>query len=802
MTLNWKLLLKLMRWLAPSAFQQLIQELAARAREGLDHIRLPDVSQLLSPLGDVSLTLNELESSGIFKRSGSHFHVDERRLTLGFGLLLAEQVRQASGENKKELDEVIAEWLEPHKDMDLKAAICGYAAYHALVEQDFSTEARVALLKAWLNAHTPGHQAEKDFLAYLPLSPESYVALAELVWSDKNGNPWAQELLMSAFLRWRVTPKVVSAIHPAFERWLGFVHPDGYPIKRGPDGKNTEKIRAEIVSRVGQLLAPEPLKLFGRTLTVINDDGLMRLGRVALAVISHLPRKSFINAIATGCVAEAVMDYPNNGELIAWVLQSSPENLWDEIRREADDLLAHDNLIAKQAAHRLLSYEGGPEAHQRKQTFPSDLFPQIVLWEQYKQDPCASGFAWRREHCEECVRRTDLPVRFVASQINKFCIDPDLSVPKEFIQSLTSLVNTIQLHALWSSFSVTIEDHELEEIEQAMCAFAPAELADVVRRIFETCESREDGALRQISFRLVEHYPIFRSEEWNTIRGSWEMLESKLEGASELVETAECFFFVNVLRALEPSEQSKKLIERPHNAIDLLSFENRFKALMSWDETRAGLQKASDAVGVRRLLWFISAHAENIPEDVIEEIKDFLAHENARVRSTALKVIYTAKRGIGREAVLASAWSWDVEQDPEETHWGSLILCESATSVPYTDLRSRIHPAYLGYSVYSRGLNKDEIEQFAEDIDRVWSLIGSAPNLPADFPQSEIVCDILVRAKSFQRIGFARSEISRSVKLISRRVLGWYGPGKQRKYRGPAKPRYNRPATDIDTDRA
>jgi len=659
--------------------------------------------------------------------------------------------------------------------MDLKAVICGYAAYHALIEQDFSNVARVALLKAWLNTHTPGHQAEEDFQAYLPVNPESYIALAECVWSDKNENPWAQELIMGAFLRWRQTPKIIPAFRSAFQRWLGFVHPDGYPIQRGPDNKNIDKVRAEIASRVGHSLTPGPVRLCGQSLIAVNDDGLLRLGRVALAVISHLPRKQYINAIATGCIAEAVMGYPSKGELIAWVLQSSPDNLWNEINGEVDSLLTHDHIIAKQAAHRLLCYEGGPEANQRKQTLPNDLFPENVLWEQYKKDPCASGFAWRREHCEECVQRKDLPLRFVAGQINKFCIDPELSVPPEFIQALKSLVNTIPLNVVWSSFSVTMADHEFEEIEQAMCVFAPVELADAVRRIFGKCESREDAALRQISFRLVEHYPIFQREEWNVIRRSWEKLRNRLEGASEAVKTAECFFFANVLHALEPSEQLEQLLDRPRNAIDLVSFETRFKALPNWEGFCSRLQDGSDAVTARRLLWFVSAHPENIPENLIGEAKSLLTHENARIRSTTLKIIYTAAGNIGRETVVTSAWSWGADQEPEETHWGSLILCEAGMSVPYRELRSRIHPAYLGYAVYSRGLNKNEVEQFAEDIDQVWSrLIGAVPNLPVDFPLSEMMCDPSIKEKPFQRIGLSRSEFSRSVKFISRDAF-WGG---------------------------
>jgi hypothetical protein len=169
-----------------------------------------------------------------------------------------------------------------------------------------------------------------------------------------------------------------------------------------------------------------------------------------------------------------------------------------------------------------------------------------------------------------------------------------------------------------------------------MCAFAPVELADVVCRIVHTCDSREDGALRQISFRLVEHYPIFGGEEWHAIQYAWQKLENKVEGATEPIETAECYFFTNLLRALNQSDQIQNLLERPRSAIDLLSFENRFKAPTNWDEIRSQLQNASDEVTIRRLLWFISAHAENVSEDLIGKVAECSAHQHGRVRSTAL----------------------------------------------------------------------------------------------------------------------------------------------------------------------
>src|SRR5437867_12388943 len=144
-------------------------------------------------------------------------------------------------------------------------------------------------------------------------------------------------------------------------------------------------------------------------------------------------------------------------------------------------LLTCDHIIAKQAAHYLLSYEGSSEANQVKQTLPKDLFPPNPFWEHYKQNPCTSGFAWRRENCEECLQRTDLTAYYIASHLKPFCSDPDLHVPADFGQRLQPLAHTIPVEVVWSRLSMTKEDHELEDIGPVMCAFCPGGFANLVR---------------------------------------------------------------------------------------------------------------------------------------------------------------------------------------------------------------------------------------------------------------------------------------------------------------------------------
>ena len=190
--------------LTDDGFQSLIRKLASKQLENLKTRKLDEIelNKSISSLANNSEILNEIISGGIVKVKRGRFEVVEEYLIHGFGLLLVEELEEAVEKGETRLNEVIAKWIEPHAAMDIKALICHAASLITLEDVDLSLEVKVALLDAWVSSQNPSEEIEKDFIAYLPLAPEAYIQLAEIVWSDAIDNPWAQELLMSAFKRW------------------------------------------------------------------------------------------------------------------------------------------------------------------------------------------------------------------------------------------------------------------------------------------------------------------------------------------------------------------------------------------------------------------------------------------------------------------------------------------------------------------------------------------------------------------------------------------------------------------------
>ncbi len=753
-------------------FQDLLKKLASECKRGMSSVTERKLDVLLPSYIEKRPIIEELRTGGII---GDDNRVDEQRLIYGFGLLLVDQIREEIQRNDTELAEIISSWLEPHAEMDVKASICEFAALHALSLPDISQDIRVALLLAWVNSHNPDSHIENDLGAYLPIDPQSYFNLAEVVWSDTDDNPWAQDILMHAMLRWRYTPNVADYFPSIFERWLGFVHVQGIEYLRGTEGENADKVHSDINERLGFELKCGVFEFGDRDLIAIDDDGLLRLGRVALNVISHTSRLPHIHAIATGCLSEAIMGEPDKYELFKWVVMSSEDSLWDKMNAEISQLLSVGNKTAQQAAYRLLSIEGSTEARRFQETLPDDLIPPNPFVEHHRKDPCRSIFAWSQDELETCIKRDDLEPHLIARKLQPFCINPEVDIPDHIKDQLGALLISLPKDRIWASVALTIEEHNLEQFEPCLCAFVPLSMAKFVRNMGQNAYQREGVALRQLAFRLTEHYLVFYETEFDAIFKARNELLKRTSDWTREDELSESSLFRIVLYNQSSEEQFSHLLRRPENAHDLVQYAPAFKPISDWDLVLGVLQDQDDVNALRRALWFISCYPEQIPDRLTKEtLLAFINHPDSMVRAYVLKIIYLKNNKSAITRIIRGPWAWDMSHNDLENHWGSLLLSEYGTSLSYPELRSRIHPIYLGFAVQTRGLIEEEVKQYAEDIHFTWQQVGSdLPDLPPDMPHIEIEVDrSKPLAPNYYKI--PNSVFSKSISFIARNSI-WGG---------------------------
>jgi hypothetical protein len=281
-------------------------------------------------------------------------------------------------------------------------------------------------------------------------------------------------------------------------------------------------------------------------------------------------------------------------------------------------------------------------------------------------------------------------------------------------------------------------------------------------------------SLRQLAWRLKEHYLIFEEEETESIYRAWGRLIETTSDWSQTHREAEQFLFGPVLKSLTARQQFSHLLERPDDVLDLSKWQSTFLPLEDWGTVQEELDSSYNIKKKQRILWFVSAHPEVIPRDFVsEKLVVFLNHEDSFIRSLVLKTAYVTKNEEIIAAFLESQWTWSSSFCTRENHWGNLLLCEHGSSLTYSDLRNRVHPNYLGYAVKCRGLKDEEVEQYAEDIDHIWSSIGTKiPDLPVDFPPVEI--EVYSNRKRPTRQKLSSSTLSKSVTFQSRSSV-WGG---------------------------
>ena len=757
-------------------FQALIRDLAEKSLSQSESFSEREVEDLVP--ADQRVIVQELISSGILKSDLSkegRYTVERKRLIQGFGLLLKEEVSRAISSGDA-VEERIARLLEPQSDMDIKVEICGAAVFHAVADRNFPEVGRLALLQEWFKGRNLDEKLDESIVAYFPVCPETYLKLAEIVWSDASENSLAQELLMHGLLKWRGSEKLDPVMIPVFERWLGFVHPYGFRFQRGSKGEKAEEIRLQIEERLGCKLPSGTFSFAGYDFTAIKDDGLLRLARVALAVISHHGEKQkFIKALATWSLSRMLMGHPNEYELASWVLKTPRDDIWKELKFETQNLIGQNSRLTQQAAYLLLSCEGSPAAYTLRENLPKNLFPPNPLEEIYQRDPCTQYlFTWRRKDYSACLERSDLHAFHIASSMKELSLEPALPAPPELKERIESVADTFAPNSLWKTMGVTVEDHKFEQIEATLYAFAPDAIAGLVKSVVRDVPNRNGLALRQLSLKLKGNLVLLGRDEIGAIEQAWNNLLARAGSWDAEERIAEEFLFPGVIYNLPGGKQLEKLLSRPNDALDLLQYESLFSPLQQRciDDLLGSLVDLKDKTRLKRILWFLSTDCSLIPPASIRHFRQFLECNDTVIRSFALEIIFKSSDLRTKRYVRDSEWAWSVSNGPEENYWGSLLLSDVGTDLPYREIRARVHPCYLGHAVKMRGRKNEEVSQYAEDINTVWKNVSEkGPALPGNFPPAQVDCEYSKEVSFPGLIGISSSAYSRTLSFISRDVF-------------------------------
>lgn len=746
-------------------FQQAIATLAGIQRER-QRLQPSDLAAATAGSKDGAL-LGELQTSGVLVPEGRHWKVEPARLALGLGLLLVERLSE-DGEGRPP-SEILESWLEPAPDIDLKARIVEHAVIHALRSETCQREIKSLLISKWLGMRNQEARLATATAAYFLLDPTAFLSAAEALWSDDVDDAWAEEVLKDALERFASTASVLPHLVAAFERWLGFVLDHDEARDRGA---THESRLAQLSEEVGREVTTGRLEHAGVTLTVVSDAGLLRLSRLALAIISTTDRRPFAHALATGYLADALDDRSSVAELCRWVIRTAAENLWPLLEPAGRRFAEAGSTAGRQAAYRLFTSVGTAAAVALRTAIPDDTFPTSALLARYEQDPCTAGFAWRTEHCSRCAGRDDVPVRIMAQQLAKCVRDPTFAVPQNTVDRLVAAAETIDTQKVWSSVGQTEHDLSFDTVEAVTASCAPSALADVVRRIAVEVRSREELALRQLAYQLRRFRLALTPAEMSAISLTWDRL--RIDQVDEDKETtrAEHALFDLLLSGMSAGEQLDGLLKRPREAKLYTSFGNHFKPL-PWGELRERLQRAQHEHETACILALACSHPKTVPGEAGADLTPLLESDDALVRYLALMLTYRAGLDSAAKAFSTTGWRAGIVDGrlPQEDHWGSLVLVRWGTDLTYDELRERVAPTYLGEAVSSRGARPSEVALYAEDLDEAWRHCSREPETP--YPSIEVT-GRLSQSADLELPRVPMSEFSRTIAFKARRST-WGG---------------------------
>jgi hypothetical protein len=668
-----------------SMFQQVLIRLAQDARAGDRGSGRQELMDVLPAHGS-DKALNDLCTSGVLDRNDDgRFTVSETRLPLAMGLLLASDVRRAC-RNGEDAYNVASRALEHEDGRGITAAAAESAALVGLLDSKFPLTGAAALLRTWLERQQRAQHAQEAFIAYVRARPEAYGELAEAVWQAGELDRHEQEqLVMGALLHARDHPHVLEALRPYFDRWLAFApRPDDLAQNAPEEARDQERRRLQ--SLLGPVLPDGTVVVIGRELRLV-DQGMMRLARVALAVISHVARRPHIRAIATALLVDVITRLPRRQDVIPWVLRTAVDDIEAAVLTEAEALAGTNTVEGRRTGRRLLYALSTRAADDLADSIIEDLPTHKSF-----------SFPWsENDYLAEVAAESRVGV--VARGLSRVGLNPSLEVPP-VAGGFSSLLKPLDPSVMWHGASQTSEEYMLDEAEVVFARTDPHALAVFYGKAAETAQGRNDVELLALCWTLRPNVLLLDERAIEQLLAAWTHL---IDAYDERRSNTESTLVALLLQCRTGQPQLDLLLKRPDGAPDYLSFEALFRGEPDWAVVATVLRTGTSRQ-ISRTAWYISALPGKTPAVVAGLLSNHAAHADRHVR---LMVLWWAlSQDASTAADVVASWTPGPTIEAEEKNAAGLLLARSRTDprlAPGLDLISS------AAAIQARGCSPEEL---------------------------------------------------------------------------------------------
>ena len=718
-------------------FASIVRKAATKHREAVSRFDPDQISKLTPPGASPRDVFQELLTGSLFVDAGrGRLAVDPSKLAYGLGLLLAEEMAELEEEGAPEeaVADAIARWFEPERAADLKVEAAAAALFHAALDPSYPAGARRQLLIYWLGLRNWEDDTRAALSRYVVRIPEDFVAAAEHVWSAGVDGGAAQAFLATAFMAWRDDIRVLPHLVRAATRWLGFVHAEGHVMLRARGTMPRSGPSREVIAeRLGEPAADGSHIVFATGLRVIEDDGLLRLRRLALLVASTGPRAPFVRGLAAWSVSSAIQDWAAEAKEVAWLLRLADDDIEGPLVSECRLLLTQRDPLADEAARHLLRALGSVEANRLLKAHPPPLDEN---WERRMRDhdasPCESPFALDQGQCAFCLGQDHGDAMRLIEKCRAYLSDPNVVVSEGFLDSWVRSLEGLDPAMMYAAGQRGIQDHVYDLLEAGLAGRRPATLAAFWQTVAGSLPGRDVEGCRWFGGAARKVAPLMSPAEISLLTAA----SARLDAAANAKVAArppgspysqEHFAAFCVLSAamsgMSPGERWRALAGRPDDAFDGLDLAIWFATPEGNDMdalVEALNNEGATGAAVVRALWFGAFASPPIGQALAGRVLR-LSSGGADETTGGAATLFASLAG---DATLARAAADAAGPCPSGGSWLAVnraaLLLRHGAHLTIAEVAPMLHPATLSFLVVAQRRGDDDVGAAADAFHACW----------------------------------------------------------------------------------
>ncbi len=673
--------------LDPDKFEALLRLLAQRAREGARKLSEKQIADELPAAINNANILEELATSGVLLegRDGLYL-VEEPYFVVGMSLLLLDRTESETGDAEARA-ECIAQWLGDISSWPLSAKICEDAAWRACLAEQPDHTAAVALLLAWSQCQNIEPAGLDSIGRLVSINTGAFCEFCELLWAQDRVDHAIESAILAGMVRVADDDQSGPALAVWFKRWLGFVHEHGettQPMDSPAAQRRNQNITARLPA-VGATAGSSYLWV-----QRIAHQRQLRLGRLAIAVISSAHRLAYWEALVTGLLADALMG-GHKSDVLRWTVMSSRQDVSDHALDAVRQLDGLEMDAAAICADQIIRYVGDISHHELRERCAQRVAllstPAPALHWPHSRPNIAELPAYLTDRRNPSHLRMAWAMEQATNQAFSF--------PQTFIDDLVQVAQASDARLRRRGLHQTEHDLNWDRFALLLCRVAPELYAEKCRELVRDAPTRDDTALRLLAFAIEDFQALLGPAELAAVRAGWERMLDQPQPRSSDTLGCEAWLFRALLPSLPAASQVELLLRRGQ-AHHYDAMTAMFKQLpTTGDQHWLVAQADSDDQALTPVLWFATKQADLNESLWLPLIDRALASTTTLTRALALLLLSRFAAPAIAAAMQQHAMRYGPDQCPLENHLITRLLLQYGDGTPEQVL-SRCDLAFCG----------------------------------------------------------------------------------------------------------